>query len=404
MKFEPFALERYFAQYEFSVEKQLSSSDCETVSVRKLLSLAADAGFSEGGGLIDGGLKEEGLEGEVPSALLEQLLALPLGYTESAGDPRLREMIARRYGGSGGSGGSGGEISVLTAAPAEAIFLLFSAILSPGDRVMVIDPAYQSLASLPRSLGCEVIPWKVRLQGDEAEQRWNLDLQELDDALSSPRPPKLVVANFPHNPTGYLPGVEDVQEMARLCDEAGTLFFCDEMYRELSLFGRDPLPAAATLSGTAISLGGLSKSFGLPGLRMGWLASRNKTMLKAAARIKDYTTICSSGVVEFLARAALTAEERLVERARLIVEENIKRSRHLFTEHELLQWIEPSGGSVAFPRYLGAEGSSALSQRLIQERNTLMLPGTLFGFDDNHFRVGLGRKGYENALNRAFSV
>jgi aspartate/methionine/tyrosine aminotransferase len=365
MNIEPFALERYFARYEFSVRYQLSCSDCETLPVQELLKMAEENGFSGN---------------------METLASLNLGYTESAGDPLLRQMIADRYRGIESD-------MILTAAPAEAIFLLFASTLEAGDHVLVMEPSYQSLSSVPRALGCEVIPWPVR-------PSWILDIEELRKKLHSGRCPKMVVVNFPHNPTGYSPDPELLGEIAALCDHHGVILFCDEMYRELALFGREMLPAACDLSDTAISLGGLSKSFGLPGLRMGWIVSKNRELIRKAASMKDYTTICSAPPVEFLSRAALAAEKALTLRARSIVEENCEASAAFFSTREEFTWIAPLGGSVAFPRYLGKEGAGALSERLIREADTLLLPGSLFNFDDSHFRVGLGRTDYPEALKR----
>lgn len=368
MNIRPFALERYFARYEFSVRHQLSTSDCETITVGELLEAA--------------GIREP-----------DGLLGLRLGYTESAGDPELREAIAGTY-----PGISAG--MVLTAAPAEAIFVLFNTLLRPGDRVMVIDPCYQSLSSLPEAIGCEVLPWPLRLEGLE----WRLDLDELKKALFAARPPAMVAVNFPHNPTGFLPAESELSEMAELCHRAGVHFFCDEMYRELSLFGRRTLPSACTLSPSAVCLGGLSKSHGLPGLRMGWLVSQNEELIRKTAEMKDYTTICSPPPSEYLAKAALSAAGALTARARAIVEENCRLSEERFTADGRFTWIPPAGGSVAFPLYNGKEGATVLSERLIREADTLLLPGPLFGRSDRHFRTGLGRTGYPEALSRLLAT
>jgi aspartate/methionine/tyrosine aminotransferase len=367
MNIKPFALERYFAQYEFSVSHQLSTSDCETMTVRELLSLA----------------------GMAPEDGMGELGELSLGYTESMGDPELRKMLARRY--------SGVEAEmVLTAAPAEAIFLLLNSLLEAGDKVLVIDPCYQSLSSVPEAIGCEVIPWPVRLENGS----WMIDIGELKKRLEAPTPPKMVIVNFPHNPTGYRPSQQEFSRIVELCEQSGTLLFSDEMYRELNLFGETSSPAACELSSLAISLEGLSKSFGLPGLRMGWLVCLDKEIIRRAASLKDYTTICAPPPVEYLSRAALSAEPRLTARARAIVEENCRITEKAFAGAADFTWIPPMAGSVAFPRYTGKEGAASLSMRLIREADTLMLPGSLFGFSDSHFRVGLGRKAYPEALSR----
>src|SRR5215470_15329703 len=233
MSFRPFALERLFARWEFTARHLLSSSDCETMTVGELLALAG-----------------------VPLATLADV---GLGYTESQGDPAFRAAVAAALGLDASD--------VVVCAPAEGIAVACTALLEPGDRVIVQTPCYQSQEELPRHLGCTVERWPLV----ETDSGWGLDLDRLD-ALLVPGT-KLLVVCAPHMPTGYLPTRTEADALFALAADRGVWVLCDEMYRGLEPDPALRLPAAATRGGRVVALGGLSKTYGLPGLRLGWLAS-----------------------------------------------------------------------------------------------------------------------------------
>jgi len=367
--FEPFRLERFFAEHEFSCPFLLCSSDCETIPIRELLAL------------------EPGSE--------ESLLSLRLGYTESRGAPALRADIARLYEGLGPEG------VLVHAGAEEAILNLCLAVLSAGDRVVVNVPCYQSLAEIPRALGCEVAPWRLRSGGG----RWALDVDELEELVASR--PRMVILNMPHNPTGALMPRSDFERVVGICREAGALLLVDEVYRYLELDPSRRLPAACEAYENGISLNVLSKSAGLAGLRIGWLATRRHDVLEAVATVKDYNSICASGPSELLAGIAVRNLARLAGRSRSIVESNLELVRSLLERRPgFASWNEPEGGSIAFPR-LGAEASArfggdaeALALALAREAGVLLLPGAYYGYDPAHFRIGLGRANCPEAVAR----
>ncbi|MCH9687275.1 MAG: pyridoxal phosphate-dependent aminotransferase, partial [Deltaproteobacteria bacterium] len=234
MDLADFELERFFARWEFDVQHLLCASDCESMTVGELLAMA--------------------------DVSPETLLATPLGYGDSQGDPRLRTAIAAR------TPGLTAEQLVVTSAPQEGIFLAMSALLQPGDRVVVTTPCYQSLAEVGRARGCEIVPWPVR----PTATGWSLDLDELETLAAGAT---MVVVNFPHNPTGYLPSRSTFESLADIVQRQGAWLFSDEMYRGLEPSAAQRLPSAAQLDHErTVSLGGLSKAYGLPGLRIGWLA------------------------------------------------------------------------------------------------------------------------------------
>jgi aspartate/methionine/tyrosine aminotransferase len=359
-RIEDFALERYFARWEFSVDHQLSASDVEPFTLSELLKLADD----------DSRARWE---------------RLSLGYTESAGLPALRAEIANLY------PGMPPEHVLVAAGAEEAILLTMLATLQPGDEMIVVTPAYQSLRSVPESLGAKVV--EVRLR---AEDGWVLDADAVARARTSRT--RMIAVNFPHNPTGSHIDAATLRRLVEIADDAGAMLFSDEVYRGLEYRDGDRLPPAATLSPSAVSLGVMSKSFALAGLRIGWLATRNASLLDRVAKLKDYTTICSSAPSEILALMALRQRDAVLARSRAIVAENLDVARQFVTEHQsAVEWTPPRAGSVAFPRFRRLD-ADVVSERLAKERSALLMPGSVFGADARQFRIGLGRRDLPQAL------
>ena len=357
----PFRLERYFASREHRALHHLSPSDCEPLTVDELLGLAGE---------------------EAARALHD----LPLGYTESPGSQALREAVAAQYHGVDAS-------SILVAAPQECIFLAMHALLSPGDRVVVLSPAYQSLHEIPRSIGCEVVYWPVHQRGGS----WGVDLDELAHRLDEGI--RIVVVNSPHNPTGLVISAEERRELIDLLRRRGITLFSDEMYLGLEYEPGVPRTSILEEYENTIALGGLSKSYGLPGLRIGWLTVRNRDLLNDMTTLKDYTTICSSAPSEILATMALNHREEIVDRNLELVRGNLEIARAAFVNRpETLILPEGAGGSVLLPSFAGDVDASRAAEELMEGHLLLMVPGELFDMPKSSFRLGLGRRGMEEAL------
>ena len=361
MPLNPFKLERYFARYEFAVEYLLCSSDCESLAVGDLLALEPGAA--------------------------ERLHHHWLGYTESQGAPGLRQEISRIY-----TRIQPEQVLVHSGAE-EAIFLFMQAALSPGDHVIVHWPCYQSLLELPRALGCQVSPWRAY-----PESGWALDLDELRSLI---RPnTRAIVVNTPHNPTGYLMGKVEFAALNQLAEERGLVLFSDEVYRESEHDPAARLEAACDLSERAVSLGVMSKTYGLAGLRIGWIATRDAALYARVAGLKDYTTICNSAPSEFLAELALRHRERIAQRNLGIILSNLALLDGFFTRQAgRFEWRRPAAGPIAFPRLTGEE-VEAFCDRLVKQAGVLLLPGTLFDHAGDHFRIGFGRANMPKALER----
>jgi aspartate/methionine/tyrosine aminotransferase len=362
MEMPPFQLERYFAKYEFSASYLLSSSDCESIPMSELLAMAD---------------KEMKL-------LWDEL---KLGYTESWGHPLLRDAIADIYPGMETQ-------DVLVVVPEEGIFLFMHALLKPGDHVVCTYPGYQSLHEVAQSIGCDLSTWEP----DEG-RGWRFDIEDLERLMREDT--KLVVVNFPHNPTGYLPPREDFNALIEIVRERGAYLFSDEMYQFLEVEEDTTLPAACDLYERAYSLSGLSKTFGLPGLRIGWLATQDSQGLKRVSRLKDYTTICSSAPSELLAIMALRNRSRLIEQQHTRLRRNLKVLDRFFVEHQdLFSWNRPIGGSICFPRMNLDENTYEFCERLVKDTGIMLAPSRAFQFGDHHVRVGFGRENLPAVIER----
>jgi aspartate/methionine/tyrosine aminotransferase len=265
-----------------------------------------------------------------------------------------------------------------------------------GDQVIVTWPGYQSLYEVARAAGA-----RVSLHALREDDGWSLDVDRL---IASFRPEtRFVVVNAPHQPTGMLPTVGEWRRLAAACAAAGVRLVADEVYRFLEHDGAPPLPAGADLDERAVSIGVMSKSFALAGLRIGWLATHDRAVHDRCARLKDYTTICSSAPSEVLALIALRARDRVLERSRSIVSANLAVVDDFVARRaDALSWVRPKGGSTGFPKLVpgGPAGSSAdaFAARLVEATGVLPLPSSTFGFGDSHFRIGLGRTDLPEAL------
>lgn len=360
MRPAPFALERFFARHEFNARYLLSTSDCQGLLMSELIA-GADAGLRA---------RWDGLR---------------LGYTESQGLPELRAEIATLY-------ESLDADEILIATPEEAIFLAMNALLEPGDHVVCGFPAYQSLYELARDLGCEIGLWRP-VEGEA----WRFDPADLERLL---RPEtKLVVCNFPHNPTGALPSLEAYTRMISAVARVGAWLLSDEMYRLLEARDEDRLPNAVDRYERALSLSGMSKVFGLAGLRIGWVTTHNPTLLERMSKLKDYTTICSSAPSELLALMALRSREAILTMNRARVRRNTETAAGFFARHSaVLGWVPPQAGTVCFPRLVAGAGAAAFCAQVLRDTGVLLLPSQVYDYGDGHFRLGLGRDDFASGL------
>ena len=364
MRLADFALERYFARWEFAVDHVLCASDLQGLPMADLLALADDE----------------------TRALWE---GLTLGYTESTGHPLLRGEIASLY------DGLDAQDVLVFAGAEEAIFCLANVALEPGDHAIVTWPGYQSLYEVARGAGADVTLHELREDAD-----WAIDLDLLRRQVTPST--RLIVINAPHNPTGMLPDRATYDGLVALAAETGAHLVVDEVYRFLEFDEGDRLPAGAEALDRGVSIGVMSKSFAMAGLRIGWIASRDRDLLARCAAFKDYTTICSSAPSEILALIGLRARDTVLARSRRIVAANLDLLDGFFENWpDRFSWVRPRAGSVGFPR-LRVPGVSIddWSAGLVEAEGVLLLPGSQFGFGGSHFRLGFGRTDLPVALER----
>jgi len=321
---------------------------------------------------------------------------LSLGYTETWGMPELREAIATTY-------DNVNAADVLCFAGAEeGLYLAMQTLLGADDHAVVITPNYQAAETVALAR-CAVSGVALCAdQGRALEQGWALDLDAVRAAV---RPSTRVVSvNFPNNPTGAIPDRATWSALVEFCDERGIHVFSDEVYRGLEQQPDRALAQAADLSPAALSLNVMSKAYGLPGLRIGWIACRDRDLLSRLERAKHYTSICNSAPSEVLALIALHAREQILDRNRALIAANLPIFDAFFAGHEdMFEWRHPDGGCVAFPRYRGPDDVETMCRDLVEQAGVLLLPASIYRSELtptplDRFRIGVGRRDPEPGL------
>jgi len=361
-----FHLEVYFSRWEFAARYVLAASDAESMSLGELLALGSEADR-------------------------DAFARMSLGYVPTWGGDEVRRAIASTY------ATLQPEDVLAYAGAEEGLFWLMQEAAGPGDHIVLTVPNYQSMESVALATGAQVSGLPLR-----PENGWALDLDDLKRRL---RPAtRLVAVNFPNNPSGAVPDLATFRALAELCEHRGIRLFCDEVHRGLELDAAVRLPQAADLCPGAVSLNVMSKSYGLAGLRIGWLATRDRALLARLERRKHYTSICNSAPGEFLAALALKHGERIQARNRAIIARNLPLFDAFFARWpDLFDWRRPQGGCICFPRYLGGDGAEAFCRALVEQEGVFLAPASLFRSSlaetpADRFRVGVGRANPEPAL------
>jgi len=360
VKIEEFRLERWMSHWETRVRYDIAESGILPMSVDDLL-----------------GLLPEGAR----AATLETLLATRLGYSEARGTQALREAIAATY------EETGPDNILVTTGAIEANYLLFHTLLEPGDNVITIDPAYQQVQSVPAALGADVAFWTVRTD----DGGFRFDLEDFERLVTGRT--KLIAINTPHNPTGAILGPDEVRHIAEVAASVGAMVVSDEAYRWLDLPSGEPLaPPARDLGDHAISVGTFSKPFGLPGLRIGWIAGPEEVVARCWA-LRDYITLSPGKLNDALALLALDHRDAVVARTRRIVAANLVTADAWFAEHaDLATWTRPRAGLLALMRYAAEMPSWELADRLAADHSVMLAPGSAFGAGfEGYLRIGVGQ-------------
>ncbi|HSU14833.1 capreomycidine synthase [Longimicrobium sp.] len=347
--FPPALLEEWMRLYYFAVDADIGSSgvsDYSLAEVRALLGIG-----------------------------VEEMDAVVFHDSQTLGGPGVRRAAARRW--------AGGEVDrvMVTHGSTEAIFLLLNALLRPGDEVVVLDPVYPGLGDVVRAIGCRLVPWTLR-----PGNGWRPDLDELEDVVS-PRT-RMIVVNFPHNPTGatLTPGEQDA--LLAVAARAGAWLLWDGAFAELT-YDAPPLPDPSGRYERAVSLGTLSKAYGLPGLRVGWCLAAPE-VLERMTRVRDYTTLHLSPLVELIAERVIDGADRILEQKRAVARRNRRTVQRWMDEQGgAITWTLPAGGVCGFPRLHEVPDVEAFCHALAREQRVMLVPGTCFGWP-GHARLGFG--------------
>lgn len=376
MRVPSFDLEVFFGKYEFSTPYLLAQSDCESVRIDDLLQMEPDA-----------------------AAARRDFLNTGLGYGENNGMPALRRAVAGLF------SSMEPENVVLFTGAQEGIFACMNELLEPGDHVVCMFPAYQSLYEVARSLGCHVDFWRLR----QTEDGWQADMDELA-ALVRPDT-KAIVVNSPHNPTGFTLNPEQTSALCALAEKNGAWVFCDEVYRGLGLndgvgaagqgAAGEESPWIADRYEKGISLGVLSKAYGLPGLRVGWLACKNAALMEGLSRYKNYLSICGATPSEALGLVALRHGPELLAAGRKLISSNLAVADAFFARHAgVFTYNRPMAGPIGFPRMRLHGSVGEFCENLARDAGILLLPATVYGLDEPYFRIGYGRASFAENLGR----
>src|SRR2546429_596203 len=350
----PFRLERWFAEFEF---------------VQGMRNLAASGPFA----VKTGELLE--LEGTETTA---RYLNLDLDYIENPGSESLRQGVADLY-----STLNASDVRITSGAN-EALLLLMWTLAAPGMNIVIEEPCYGNVPGIAESLGIEVRRLPLSQEDD-----WKPNFEQLDRLIDGKT--RLVYLVHPHNPTGSVLSREDMQGIAEMTKRVGAILVNDEVFRLITL-DDEPLPSVVDIVEDAVSIGDMTKPWGLGGLRVGWIASRRHELLDLLSSARDYSTMCSSAPGSFLAELALRHSTQIIAPRLAAARDNRTRLTEAITRSNgTLSWRRPEAGYTAFVQMPAHISTTAFCRRLAQEQRILLLPGEIYGSAYERFvRIGFG--------------
>jgi aspartate/methionine/tyrosine aminotransferase len=350
--FQPFLMERMMSLYEQDVEYNLSESGVHPMRLGELL-------------------------GDDPS-WIERLLTTDLNYPHVNGTPELRENVARLY------DGAGPENVLVTVGAAEANYITTRTLLVPGDEIAIMLPNYMQIWGIAKNHGLRIRTFHLR-----EEDGWAPDLDELNDAVTSRT--RLIAVCNPNNPTGYILSGREMDAVVAAAERVGAWILADEVYAGAERLGDETTPSFYGRYDKVVAMGSLSKAYGLPGLRVGWVAGPAATLDEIWAR-HEYTTISAAMLSNELAALALSPQvrPRIIRRARDYIRRGFPvLERWIATHGGNFRFNPPGAAAIAFVRYHFAVSSTALADRLRREKSVLVVPGDHFGMD-RFLRISFG--------------
>ena len=363
MSISNFKLEEYFSYYEdIPIDYYLCCSDAQSMTMKQLLDMAD--------------YNDKKLWNE-----------LSLEYTEIKGKPLLREALCVSF-----YSNLNKESILCTAGADEALFCTLYALCQPQDHVIVFAPLYQSILETPRLKGAEVtVLWL------KEENQWKPDFNEIISAIKENT--RCIVINFPHNPTGQVLSQEEISDLVSLCSQKGIWIVSDEVYYGLGNPKDGFVKPIVSLYEKGISIGVLSKAFGLPGLRMGWIATQDSQIIKKIERVKHYTSVCNASPSEILALIALKNAEKILQHNNAIVSSNMKIFDDFLRSYQKhFSWIRPQAGCIGLIKLLNNQSAESFCAKLVNEKKVLLVPGSVYDLPDHYVRIGFGKSDFSRAL------
>lgn len=345
-------------KYETGITYNMGETCVDSVSINELLAN------------VDSEQKEE---------FVEKLLSTKLTYGHIQGSPQLKAAIANLY----NDPTITADNVVVTNGAIGANFLALYALVNSGDHVVVVDPTYQQLPSVPRMFGATVARFKVHVSDNYLP-----DLKKLELTISA-NGTSLLVINTPNNPTGYVWGNDTLHAVIAICAKYNVTLFADEVYRPL-FHGKKASSAASLGAENVIVSGSMSKAFSLAGLRLGWLVTKNKQMIASLLEKRDYNMISVLILDDAAASLALQNVDSLLERNLAICQKNLAAIRTFVEDCSgAVEWVEPKGGTTCFLRITKDICTMKLAEDLAQNHSVLVVPGEVFD-SPGWIRIGFG--------------
>ena len=358
-RYSVFQLEEWFERYEFDVDHLLGSSSCAGMTIEELFEITGET--------VDFG-------------------ELSLGATPGPGSDELREAISTWY------DKQAPKNIYITSSSTEAIFLLIESILSSGDSMVAMFPMYPALYQLAEDNGAEIRYWHLR-----HENGFELDFDELKELVDETT--KLIVINNPNNPTGQIMLTDDLRQMVQFSKEHGIQLWVDEVFRGITVDGGPTTPSIRDIDSTTISTGSMSKSFGLSGLRVGWIAAPEE-VLEAFRHIRFYTTVTAPVMEQKIATVAHRNWDKVMGRNQAILDRNYTFLKQWMGDRShIFDWVEPKGGPVTFPKFIDSVNTDDFCLKLAEDYSVLVPSGNYSFNAEGFIRIGFGHSsGFEAAM------
>lgn len=302
---------------------------------------------------------------------------LVIAYGDHMGKPELRKLIANEY------ENMNKENVLLTVGAAGALFIIQTSLLKKEDHLIVIRPNYATNIETPRAIGCEISFIDLLF-----EENYALGVEKVKAAIQPNT--KIISITTPHNPTGTIINEETIIALCKLAEEKNCILLVDETYREISF--EKPIPLAASLSKNAISVSSVSKAYGIPGIRLGWIITQNKSLINLFLAAKEQIHICNSIVDEEICYQYLLQKENYFPTIQEAIKVNFIILKNWAINHAHLEWIKPSGGVVCFPRFKKdvTIDIEKFYKILLEDYKTYVGPGHWFEQSKRNFRLGFG--------------